>query len=74
MLISLDVMKLLCNLIAHEESLFIKEQALDIAIACLFCGNCSSQQQVNEYIQADEKNKFMNSLKDMLDEYFEKMS
>ena len=39
MLIELGVIKLLCNLIAYEETRAIKEEALLVAIACLLGGN-----------------------------------
>lgn len=43
MLISLGVIRLLCNLIAYEETRAIKEEALLVAIACLLGGNPECQ-------------------------------
>ena len=39
MLIDLDVVRLLCNLLAYEQKRIIKEEALNVAIACLLGGN-----------------------------------
>jgi hypothetical protein len=44
MLIGLGVINLLCNLIAYENMRRIKEEALQVAIACLLGGNQNSQQ------------------------------
>jgi hypothetical protein len=43
MLIELDVVKLLCNLIAYEQKLKIKEEGLLVSIACLLGGNYETQ-------------------------------
>jgi hypothetical protein len=43
MLINLSVVKLLCNLIAYESKLTIKEEALLVSIACLLGGNYETQ-------------------------------
>lgn len=73
MLINLGVIKLLCNLIAFEETRTIKEEALLVAIACLLGGNIACQTQFMEYIQKDHANQFIISLKDMLFEAFDAM-
>jgi hypothetical protein len=39
MLTELNVVPLLCNLIAFEQKKAIKEEALQVAIACLLGGN-----------------------------------
>ena len=39
MLLSLGVVKLLCNIISYEEKLSIKEEALLVSIAILLGGN-----------------------------------
>ena len=50
MLIGLGVIRLLCRLIAYEETRAIKEEAILVAIACLLGGNPDSQHRFFEYI------------------------
>ena len=73
MLIGLGVIRLLCRLIAYEETRAIKEEALLVAIACLLGGNPDSQLRFYEYIQQDHANQFIISLKDMLFDCFDAM-
>ena len=71
LLISLDVVNLICNLIGQESKLAIKEEALLVSVAILLGGNPKSQHKFNEYILSDTQNSFMMSIKDMIFESFE---
>lgn len=65
MLMNLNVIKLICDLIAYETRLAIKEEALLVAIAMLLGGNNDSQLRFNAYIREDSQNAFMQSVKQM---------
>ena len=71
MLIELEVIKLICDLIAFEEKRVIKEEALLVSVALLLGGNENSQTKFHEYIIEDTGNLFVESLKDMLMEAFD---
>ena len=71
MLNKLGVVNLICNLIAYEQKLAIKEEAINVSVAVLIGGNPMSQTSFNNYILGDEQNLFMLSLKDMIFESFE---
>lgn len=71
MLIGLDVINLICDLIALEEKRNIKEEGLLVAIALLLGGNEESQTKFHEYITSDASNGFVTSLQTMLMEAFE---
>ena len=71
MLIDLGVVKLLCNLIAYESKLTIMEEAMLVSIACLLGGNYDTQQSFVNYINEDQSNQFIISLKNMLKNAFE---
>ena len=71
MLNKLNVVDLICNLIAYEQKLAIKEEALNVSVAILIGGNAISQTSYNNYILGDEQNLFMLSIKDMVFESFE---
>lgn len=59
MLIDLDVINLICDLIALERKRNIKEEALLVAVALLLGGNEDSQTKFHEYIVADKGNTFV---------------
>ena len=59
MLIELDVIKLICDLIAFEEKRVIKEEALLVSVALLLGGNHNSQTKFHEYIVEDVGNLFI---------------
>ena len=50
MLISLEVVPLLCRIISMEKMRAIKEEAFKVAIAILLGGNETCQEKFNEYI------------------------
>ena len=54
MLNKLNVVSLICNLIAYEQKLAIKEEALNVSVAILIGGNPISQASYNQYILGDE--------------------
>lgn len=71
MLIELDVINLICDLIAVEPKRVIKEEGLLVAVALLLGGNEDSQTKFHEYIVSDALNQFMQSLQEMLMEAFD---
>lgn len=71
MLINLDVVRLIGNLIAYEQKLAIKEEALLVSVAILLGGNNDSQTRFYNYIREDKQNKFMLSIKEMIMNSFE---
>lgn len=68
------MVRLICNLIAYEPKLAIKEEALQVAAAILLGGNAASQAEFARYITEDVHNKFMRELQFMLKNAFEKIS
>ena len=71
MLRGLGVIRLVCDLIAYEQKLAIKEEAILVAIAMLLGGNEASQLAFNTCIKEDTQNAFMLSLREMIFEAFE---
>lgn len=71
MLIELEVINLICDLIAYEEKRNIKEEGLLVAVALLLGGNVESQNKFHEYIVSDQGNTFVCSLQLMLCEAFD---
>lgn len=71
MLIDLKVIPLLCNLIAFEPKLAIKEEALQVSIAILLGGFNKSQLEFDSYIIRDERNLFLTSIKGMVSDAFD---
>jgi hypothetical protein len=66
LLVDLNVVHLLGNLIAREQKLRIKEEALMVSIAVLLGGNEKCQRKFHEHIKHDDGNALIISLKDML--------
>ena len=62
MLNDLGVIQLVCDIIAYESKLAIKEEALLVSIAMLLGGNNESQMNFNKYIIEDFQNAFMQSM------------
>lgn len=71
MLIGLNIIDLICDLIAFEEKRNIKEEGLLVAVALLLGGNVDSQNCFHKYIVADQGNHFAASLQQMLMQAFD---
>lgn len=71
MLIDLGVVDLICDLIAYEQKLAIKEEAIYVSVAILLGGNNASQMRFFKYITRDTQNVFISSLKNMIIQSFE---
>ncbi len=77
LLAELDVVGLLCRVVSTnqneplDEEVF--EEAILVAIACLLGGNATVQQKFFEYMQRDNNNRFLQTIKDKMMEKFEKI-
>ena len=74
MLLNLGIVKLICDLIANEPKLAIREEAIRVAAAILLGGNSESQKDFATYIQNDSGNKFMLAMSQMLKNAFSKIT
>ena len=74
MLLDLKIVKLICDLIANEPKLAIKEEAIRVAAAILLGGNQESQRDFANYIKNDTGNMFMLALAQMLKNAFDKIT
>jgi hypothetical protein len=71
MLLKMDLVKLLCRIIAYETRREIREEAMTCCIAALMGGNQNSQYKFHDYIQEDPENEFCRAVFDQMQECFE---
>ena len=71
MLSGMNLITLICRVVAYEKKCEIREEAFLVGIAILLGGNNQSQMKFAEYIMNDVDNNFCRALVDLLSESYE---
>ena len=71
MLIGMNLITLVCRVIAYEKKREIKEEAFLVGIAILLGGNSQSQMKFAEYIVGDLDNHFCSAIITLITESYE---